>query len=338
MATERDGSTGAKFTKFTSEKRGSPGRERVFGVLQRRGAIVVLLLVVLVASLRFENFFTARNLENVALQGAFLGLIAVGMTFVIISGGIDLSVGSNLALGGILAAYAVQASWALALLAPVLVCGLIGLGQGLLIAKARMAPFIVTLAGLLGVRGLALALADEQPISINKESLFIWFGQGEVLGLTTPIVFLIIAFVIGAVVLTRTRYGQAIFAVGGSEESARLMGIPVDRTKVIAYTTSGVLAGLAGALLAARLGAGQPVAGTGWELDAISAVVVGGTLLTGGAGTLSGTFAGVLLLGVLQNIINQIGTLGSYTQQLVSGVFLIIVVLIQAYLTRKRRM
>lgn len=334
MATERDGSTGAK---FTSEKRGSPGRERVFAILQRRGAIVVLLLVLVVASLRFENFFTARNLENVALQGAFLGLIAVGMTFVIISGGIDLSVGSNLALGGVLAAYAVQVSWPLALLAPVVVCGLIGLGQGLLIAKARMAPFIVTLAGLLGVRGLALALADEQPISIDKESPFIWFGQGEVLGLTTPIVFLIVTFVIGAVVLTRTRYGQAIFAVGGSEESARLMGIPVDRTKVIAYATSGVLAGLAGALLTARLGAGQPVAGTGWELDAISAVVVGGTLLTGGAGTLSGTFAGVLLLGVLQNIINQIGTLGSYTQQLVSGVFLIIVVLIQAYLTRKRR-
>ena len=334
MATAKDGSTVGE---AAAGKRGSPGREWVFNILQRRGAIVVLLLVVLAASLRFEYFFTARNLENVALQGAFLGLIAVGMTFVIISGGIDLSVGSNLALGGVLAAYAVQVSWVLALVIPILACGLIGFGQGVLIAKARMAPFIVTLAGLLGVRGLALALADEQPISIKKESPFIWFGQGEILGLNAPIVFLILAFIVGAVILTRTRYGQSIFAVGGSEESARLMGISVDRTKVIAYTTSGVLAGLAGALLAARLGAGQPVAGTGWELDAISAVVVGGTLLTGGAGTLSGTFAGVLLLGVLQNIINQVGTLGSYTQQLVSGVFLIVVVLIQAYLTRNRR-
>ena len=316
---------------------GPSRRERIFGTLQRRGAIVVLLLVVAIASLRFDSFLTARNLENIALQASFLGLIAVGMTFVIISGGIDLSVGSNLALGGVLAALTLPVAWPLALLLPGVVCGLIGLGQGLLIAKARMAPFIVTLAGLLGIRGLALAFADEQPVGVDNDSPFVWFGQGDVLGLTVPIVFMLLAFIIGGLILVRTRYGQAIFAIGGSEESARLMGIPVDRTKVIAYATSGALAGFAGALLAAQLAAGQPVAGAGWELDAISAVVVGGTLLTGGAGTLSGTLAGVLLLGILQNLINQLGTLGSYTQQLVSGVFLIAVVLVQAYLTRKQR-
>lgn len=316
---------------------GPTRRERIFGVLQRRGAIVVLLLVVVVASLRFDSFLTARNLENVALQASFLGLIAVGMTFVIISGGIDLSVGSMLALGGVLAALAAPVAWPLALVLPVVVCGLIGLGQGVLIARFRMAPFIVTLAGLLGIRGLALALADEQPISVDNDSPFVWFGQGDVFGLGAPIVFMLVAFVIGGVVLVRTRYGQAIFAIGGNEESARLMGIPVDRTKVTAYATSGVLSGFAGALLAAQLAAGQPVAGAGWELDAISAVVVGGTLLTGGAGTLAGSFAGVLLLAILQNLINQLGTLGSYTQQLVSGVFLIVVVLVQAYLTRKQR-
>ena len=316
---------------------GATRRERIFGVLQRRGAVVVLLLVVAVASLQFDSFLTPRNLENIVLQASFLGLIAVGMTFVIISGGIDLSVGSLLALGGVLAALAAPVSWPLALVLPVVVCGLIGLGQGILIARFRMAPFIVTLAGLLGIRGLALALADEQPISVDNDSPFVWFGQGNILGLTTPIVFMLVAFVVGGVVLVRTRYGQAIFAVGGNEESARLMGIPVDRTKVIAYTASGVLSGLAGALLAAQLAAGQPVAGNGWELNAISAVVVGGTLLTGGAGTLAGSFAGVLLLGIVQNLINQLGTLGSYTQQLVSGVFLIVVVLVQAYLTRKQR-
>jgi ribose/xylose/arabinose/galactoside ABC-type transport system permease subunit len=289
------------------------------------------------ASLRFDSFLTARNLENIALQSAFLGLIVVGATFVIISGGIDLSVGSVLALGGVLAAHAVQVSWVLALLVPVLVCGLIGCGQGVLIAKSRMAPFIVTLAGLLGIRGLALALANEQPVGIDNDSPFVWFGQGSILGFTTPIVFMIVAFVVGALVLTRTRYGRAIFAIGGNEESARLMGIPVERTKIIAYTTCGALSGLAGVLLAASLGAGQPVAGYGWELDAIGAVVVGGTLLTGGAGTLSGSLAGVLLLGILQNLINQLGTLGSYAQQLVSGTFLIAVVLVQAYLTRKQR-
>src|SRR5918994_5266322 len=312
-------------------------RERLFTTLQRRGAIVVLILVVAVSSLVFDNFLTEQNLENIVLQGAFLGLIVVGMTFLIISGGIDLSVGSILALGGVIAAPTVQVFWPLALILPPLLCGVIGFGNGLLIAKAKMAPFIVTLAGLLGIRGLALALANERPIGIDRSSLFAWFGQGQVFGIAVPIVFVIVAFALGGLVLARTGYGRVIFAIGGSEESARLMGLPVDRTKIIAYTTSGALAGLAGALLAARLSAGDPNAGLVWELDAISAVVVGGTLLTGGAGTMSGSLAGVLLLSILQNLINQVGTLGSYAQQMVSGSFLIVVVLVQAYLTRKER-
>jgi len=311
-------------------------RERLFTTLQRRGAVVVLLLVVAVSAVAFDSFLTAQNLENIVLQGAFLGLIVVGMTFVIISGGIDLSVGSMLGLGGVLAAQTIQVFWPLALILPPLVCGLIGLGNGLLIAKARMAPFIVTLAGLLGIRGLALALANEKPIGIDGGSPFTWFGQGQILGVAVPVIFVIVAFIVGGVVLARTGYGRVVFAIGGSEESARLMGLPVDRTKVIAYTVSGALAGLSGVLLAARLSAGDPNAGLAWELDAISAVVVGGTLLTGGAGSMSGSLAGVLLLSILQNLINQVGTLGSYAQQLVSGFFLIAVVVAQAYLTRKR--
>jgi galactofuranose transport system permease protein len=312
-------------------------RERLFTTLQRRGAVVVLILVVVVSALAFDNFLTEQNLENIVLQGAFLGLIVVGMTFVIISGGIDLSVGSMLGLGGIIAAQSVQVFWPLALILPPLLCGVIGFGNGLLIAKAKMAPFIVTLAGLLGIRGLALALANERPIGIDSSSLFAWFGQGQVFGIAVPIVFVIGAFALGGLVLARTGYGRVIFAIGGSEESARLMGLPVDRTKIIAYTVSGSLAGLSGALLAARLSAGDPNAGLAWELDAISAVVVGGTLLTGGAGSISGSLAGVLLLSILQNLINQVGTLGSYAQQVVSGFFLIVVVVAQAYLTRKER-
>ena len=316
---------------------GPAWRERLFTTLQRRGAIVVLILVVAVSALVFDNFLTEQNLENIVLQGAFLGLIVVGMTFVIISGGIDLSVGSMLGLGGIIAAQTVQVFWPLALILPPLLCGVIGFGNGLLIAKAKMAPFIVTLAGLLGIRGLALALANERPIGIDTSSLFAWFGQGQVFGIAVPIVFVIVAFALGGLVLARTGYGRVIFAIGGSEESARLMGLPVDRTKIIAYTVSGSLAGLSGALLAARLSAGDPNAGLAWELDAISAVVVGGTLLTGGAGSMSGSLAGVLLLSILQNLINQLGTLGSYAQQVVSGFFLIVVVVVQAYLTRKER-
>jgi ribose/xylose/arabinose/galactoside ABC-type transport system permease subunit len=317
---------------------GSPAwRDRLFTTLQRRGAIAVLILVVVISALAFDNFLSAQNLQNIVLQGAFLGLIVIGMTFVIISGGIDLSVGSILALGGVIAAQTVQVFWPLALILPPVLCGLIGFGNGLLIAKGKMAPFIVTLAGLLGIRGLALALAGERPIGIDGGSPFAWFGQGQILGVAVPIVLVLIAFVIAGLVLARTSYGRVIFAIGGSEESARLMGLPVDRTKIIAYTTSGALAGLAGALLAARLSAGDPNGGLAWELDAISAVVVGGTLLTGGAGSISGSLAGVLLLSILQNLINQLGTLGSYAQQLVSGFFLIVVVVAQAYLARRQR-
>jgi ribose transport system permease protein len=201
-----------------------------------------------------------------------------------------------------------------------------------------MAPFIVTLAALLGVRGLVLAIAGERTIAISDAPLFTWFGRGEVLGIDVPIFIMILSFAVGALVLNRTSYGQAIFAIGSSEDAAQLMGVPVDRTKIIAYTVSGALAGLAGALLAARLSAGQPVVGAAWELDAIAAVVVGGTLLTGGYGTMSGSLVGVLLLGVLQNLINQVGTLSSYTQQMASGAFLIIVVTIQIYLTRRRNL
>src|ERR671916_1082427 len=315
----------------------SAWRERLLTTLQRRGAIVVLILVVAVSAVVFDNFLTEQNLENIVLQGAFLGLIVVGMTFVIISGGIDLSVGSMLGLGGIIAAQTVQVFWPLALILPPLLCGLIGFGNGLLIAKARMAPFIVTLAGLLGIRGLALALANERPIGIDGSSPFAWFGQGQAFGIAVPIIFMAVAFAVGGLVLARTSYGRVIFAIGGRGESARLMGLPVDRTKMIAYTTSGALAGLAGALLAARLSAGDPNAGLAWELDAISAVVVGGTFLTGGGGTVRGSLAGGPLFSIIQNLINQPGALGSYAPQLVSGVFLIVVVVAQAYLTRKER-
>lgn len=311
-------------------------RERLIGRIQRQGAFVVLLIVVVIGTFAFDRFLTFTNLQNIALQVSFLGLIVVGMTFVIISGGIDLSVGSLVALGGVLAAYGANAAWPLGLLAPLLICGAIGFLNGFLIGKARLAPFIVTLAGLLGFRGLALALSGEKNIAIDGSSPFVWFGRGDILGVPVPVVLAILAFVIGWLVLTRTRYGQAIFAIGGNEDSAKLMGVPVSRTKIIAYTVSGVLAGLAGALLAAQLSSGQPSAGQAWELDAISAVVVGGTLLTGGAGAIGGSLAGVLLLAILQNLINQVGTLGSYTQQLVSGLFLIVVVVVQTYLSKKR--
>jgi ribose/xylose/arabinose/galactoside ABC-type transport system permease subunit len=320
----------------TTVERDTLRRERIFGAIQRRGALAVLIAIVVVAGLTLDLFLTPRNIEDILLHASFIGLISVGMTFVIITGGIDLSVGSLVALGGVLAGFSADAAWPLGLLVPTLACGVYGFVNGLLIAKAKLPAFIVTLAGLLGIRGLALVLSGTVTIPILGPPAFVWFGRGEIFGLDVPIVIMFLAFAIGAVVLNRTRYGEAVFAVGGSEEAARLAGVQVDRVKIVAYTTSGALAGFAGALVAAWLSAGQPTVGQAWELYAIASVVLGGTLLTGGAGTMLGSLVGVLLFYTIQNVINQVGTLTSYTQQLVTGIFLIVVVAAQTYLTRQR--
>lgn len=311
-------------------------REQLIGAIQRRGALAVLAIVVTISALTLDGFLTLGNLENVLLHASFLGLIAVGMTFVIITGGVDLSVGSLLALGGVIAAAFAGVAWPLGFVVPVLACGAIGLLNGLLIAKAKLPFFIVTLASLLGVRGLALLMPDLLPPTITETGTFSWFGRGEILGIEVPIIIAAAAFVLGAMVLNRTRYGEAVFAIGGSEEAARLSGVQVDRVKIIAYTMSGALAGLAGALVAAWLSVGLPTAGEAWELYAIAAVVLGGTLLTGGAGSMLGTLAGLLLFYTIQNVINQVGTLTSYVQQMVIGAFVIAVVAAQTYLARKR--
>jgi ribose transport system permease protein len=313
---------------------------RLAQLAQRNGALIVLVLVCIIGALSFESFATADNLRNIAVQSAFLALVACGMTLVILTGGIDLSVGSVLALGGVLSAMGSDAGLLGALGLPILVCGAIGLLQGLLVGKVGLAPFIVTLAGLLGVRGLVLTLTDEgaDVPTIERGSAFVSLGRDEILGLQLPVWIALVVFAIAAVVLWRTRFGQSLFAIGGSESASQLMGLSVTRPKVLVYVISAVLAGLAGALLAARASSAVPNVGAGLELEAIAAVVIGGTLLTGGAGSLSGTLAGVLLLGVIQNLINQVGDLNSSYQSVVSGAFLAIVVVVQTYLSRKQRL
>jgi len=218
------------------------------------------------------------------------------------------------------------------------ICGLIGVLNGTLIAYVRMAPFIVTLASLLGARGLMRAISDEGSTTyLVQNDAFRSFGTGSFLGLGYPVWLVAAVFAVGMVLLSRTRFGHAVYAVGGSEDAAALMGVAVRRTKLRVYVLSGLLAGLAGAINAAKLGSGVTVLGTGMELDAIAAVVIGGTLLTGGAGSIGGTIAGVLLLGVIQNMINQVGDVPSSYQQVISGAFLAVVVVAQTYLTRLRR-
>jgi ribose/xylose/arabinose/galactoside ABC-type transport system permease subunit len=305
-------------------------------VLQRQGAAVALVLMVAVSWLVFPRFGSLDNLRDLALQGSFLAVIAIGMTFVIITGGIDLSVGSLYALGGVLAAWGSQYGFLVALALPLVVCGLIGLINGLLIARTNMAPFIVTLASLLFARGLLLAITDEgaNTYQIPGDSAFVELGRGTVFGFGYPIFIAAVLAVLGGMVLNRTSFGQNVFATGGAEQSAVLLGVPVAKTKVLVYTMSGTLAGLAGALTAAYLQSGVTVIGVGLELDAIAVVVIGGTLLTGGMGTILGTVIGVGLIKVIQNVINQIGTLDSNYQSVVSGVFLLIVVVLQRILRR----
>jgi galactofuranose transport system permease protein len=312
-------------------------RRLVAGAVQRQGALAVLVLVVLAAWVAFPRFGTVQNLRDVVLQSSFLAVIALGMTFVIITGGIDLSVGSLYALGGVLAAWGTQHGFLVGLLLPLAICGAIGLVNGLLVAFAGLAPFIVTLASLLFARGLLLALTSEGSTTYTiSDPAFLALGRGSFLGLGTPVWIAVVLFALGGLVLRRTRFGQTVFAVGGAESSAVLMGLPVARTKVVVYAASGLLAGLAGALTAAYLQSGVTVIGVGTELDAIAAVVIGGTLLTGGAGTVVGTAVGVLLRNVISNVINQVGGLDSNIQSVISGAFLLAVVVVQQVLSGRR--
>ncbi|MYS15955.1 ABC transporter permease [Streptomyces sp. SID4982] len=313
--------------------------DRLAALAQRHGALVALVVLAAVASLSFDSFATGDNLGNIAVSSSFLATVALGMTFVIVSGGIDLSVGSVFVLGGVLAAWGSQYGTVVALLLPLAVCAAIGLVNGLLVACTGLAPFIVTLASMLAARGLMLAITDEgaDTFLVDPDSVFASLGQGRLLGVGTPVWITAVLFLGGAVLLRSTRFGQRVYAVGGNEQAAALMGAPVARTKISVYTLSGLLAGLAGALNAAYLASGVTILGYGMELDAIAAVVIGGTLLTGGLGYVSGSLVGVLLLKVIQNVINQIGSLDSAYQQVVSGAFLVLVVVAQTWLARRRR-
>ena len=314
----------------------APARSRLIELLQARGAIVVLAVVVLVAALAFPDFLRVGNVQNVVAAAAFLGIVAIGQSFVVIMGGFDLAVGSMVSVGTVLAAYAIPYGWVPALLLPTAAGVLVGVIDGLLIARARMAPFIVTLSALLALKGAAVALAGES-MMISHSGFFGRIANGHLLGVNNLILILAGMYGLAALLLNRTPFGAAVFAIGGNEEAARMLGIRVERVKILTYCLSGGLAGLTGALLAAHLSSGLSSVGAGYALQSIAAAVIGGVLLTGGVGTMSGALAGVVLLAVIQNIINQIGSLSAAYQGLASGIFLLIAVIIQSGLSRGRQ-
>jgi ribose transport system permease protein len=280
------------------------------------------------ASYYWPNFLKADNLLNIANQIAVIAIMAIGMTLVIIAGGIDLSVGSLIALSAVVAARLLrdagggEEASAFAMLwcsaAGILVCGLTGLCSGVVVTQFRVPSFIVTLAVMLAASGLAFDLADGQSISQVPEA-YVWLGRGaDVLGIPNAVVLMFLLYLLAHVLMTRTVLGRYVYAVGGNVEAARLSGVPVRRVVWTVFTVSGLLAGLGGIILASQLKSGGPTYGQMYEMFVIAAAVVGGTSLAGGKGTIFGTLVGAFIIAVIQNGMNLVG-LTSYRQREVFG-------------------
>jgi galactofuranose transport system permease protein len=318
----------------------NPTTLKLFQGIGRYGVLLALLALILVGWLRYENFLGAFNVLSVLRYNSMFALVALGMCFVIITGGIDLSVGSTAALGSVVAALLSPYGVLPGLLGGLAAGLAVGACNALIITRLNILPFITTLATMLAASGCALLLAGNQSVSVSYESGFTELGQGDFLGFPVPAWIALVTYLVGSLVLNLTSFGRTVLAIGGNEDAARLMGLPASRVKALVYLASGGLAGLAGVILAAQFGAGQPIEGVGWELFAIAAVVVGGTLLTGGVGSVGSTLAGVLLLGLIFNILNFENGLGwislsAYWQSVIRGAFLLLVVAIQARLSMR---
>jgi len=296
------------------------------------GTLVGLVLLVVLLSVLTPHFLSVSNLLNVMEQTSINAVIAVGMTFVILSGGIDLSVGSVLALAGVVLASVLRSGTAipLALTAGVAAGAACGALNGLLITRGRLPSFIATLGMMSIARGGALVFTEGRPVS-GFEPSFRTISTGRLLGVPAPIVITAAIYVAAHLLLTRTRFGRYVYAIGGNEEATRLSGVAAGFHKTMVYVLCGVTAGLAAVLLTARLNSAQPIAGINYELDAIAATVIGGTSLSGGVGTLQGTLIGALIMGVLRNGLNLLGT-SSFFQQIVIGIVIITAVLVDSML------
>ena len=299
-------------------------------ITQKLGPLLGLIILVVIVSILNPSFLEPLNILNLLRQVAINALIAFGMTFVILTGGIDLSVGAILALSSALTAGMMVSGIdpILAILIGVILGGLMGMVNGLFITKGKMAPFIATLATMTIFRGLTLVYTGGNPITgLGDNYLFQLFGRGYFLGIPVPAVTMILTFVVLFILLHKTPFGRKTYAIGGNEKAALISGIKVPKVKVMIYSLSGMLAALAGAILTSRLNSAQPTAGTSYELDAIAAVVLGGTSLSGGKGRIFGTLIGALIIGTLNNGLNLLGV-SSFYQMVVKGIVILIAVLL----------
>lgn len=302
-------------------------RKDYMGKLGPLLALVVLVILVTVVN---PGFISPNNLLNLLRQVSTNALIAFGMTFVIITGGIDLSVGSTLALSSALMAGAIASGLdpILAMVLSLFAGTAFGAVNGLLITKGKMAPFIATLATMTIYRGLTLVYTNGNPITgIGDSFIFKFVGRGYLFGIPFPVVLMIISFILLYILLHKMTFGRKTFAIGGNEKAAFIAGIKNDRIKTGIYAVSGLMASLAGIIITSRLDSAQPTAGTSYEMDAIASVVLGGTSLSGGRGRLVGTLIGALIIGTLNNGMNLLG-ISSFYQQVVKGIVIIIAVLL----------
>lgn len=305
------------------------GANRIASAIQKLGPMLGLIILVIVVTVLNPAFLEPLNILNLLRQVAINALIAFGMTFVILTGGIDLSVGSTLALSS-----AIMAGMIVSDVTPLIAIGascLLGAGlgavNGVFITKGKMAPFIVTLATMTIYRGLTMVFTEGNPITGLGDSLtFQMFGRGYFLGIPVPAITMAIMFVLLWVLLNKTTFGRKTYAIGGNEKASVISGIRVQRIKIMVYSLTGFLAALSGAILTSRLDSAQPTAGSSYELDAIAAVVLGGTSLSGGRGRIVGTLVGALIIGTLNNGLNLLGV-SSFYQSVVKGIVILVAVL-----------
>jgi len=293
-------------------------------------SLIGLLFLGIVLSFLSSSFLSLSNLMNILNQVSLNGLVAIGMTFVILSGGIDLSVGSILALSGAVLAALLKAGMPdLLSMFPALLLGtVLGLANGAFISRFNLQPFIVSMAFMTMFRGATFVFTQGRPITgLGDKGLFVAAGRGEMYGIPLSGIILLIGFVVTAFVLAKTVYGKGIYAIGGNPEAARLSGLPVKGLRTSVYGISGFFAAMAGIILTSRLDSAQPLAGQGYELDAIAAVVLGGTSLSGGRGFMVGTIVGAFIIGVLNNGLNLL-EVSSFYQQIVKGAVILLAVLL----------
>jgi inositol transport system permease protein len=311
------------------------------GFFEKYGVLVFLVLLIALFTAYNPRFLSARNVTNILTEVSIYGIIGIGMTYVILTGGIDLAVGSLLAFAAMCGAYMVQAlggdftmSWFVALITACVVGTAVGYLHGTVITKFNVPPFIVTLGGMTVWRGATLILNDGAPIS-GFNAGYRWWGRGDILGIPVPVLVFFIVALAGYVVLRYTRYGRQVYAVGGNPEAARLSGLSVSFVVCSVYVITGFLTGLAGFLLSARLGSAEAIAGVGYELRVIASVVIGGTSLFGGMGGVGGTVIGALLIGVLINGL-VIMNVSAYYQQVIIGTIIVLAVGFDTYAKSRR--